>query len=195
MGTGSGNKSLDQLIPAQGLADTHAKVMNDLLSVRVAQVIDASLGAYAAGDVVGADDCCTTLAITWRFLVANRPGGWFRIHQALLVNDTENQTVQYDLLLFNAIPTGELRDNAANTNPVKGDRAKFLGKITFPFSIAGGATVATTSEATPTTAGRLPKLVKCGKGDQYIYGVLVTNTVYTQTATDPINITLTGEQL
>jgi len=193
----SGDKDLfaAQRVGEGGLPDTHARIMDYLKAVPVEQVIDGSLGAYAAGDVVGADDCCTTLAITWKFDVASRPGGFVRIHGALLFNETENQAVQYDLLLFNGTPTGELRDNAANTNPIKADKAKFLGKITFPFSIAGGATVATTAQATPSTSGRLPMLIKCAEQTTIIQGVLVTNTAYTQTATDTIRITLLCEQL
>jgi len=162
--------------------------------VRVAQVIDGSLGAYAAGDVVGADDCCTTLAVTWDFDVVSIDGGYGYITGALLSNETENQAVQYDLILFNATPTGELRDNAANTNPVKADRSKWIGTIVFPTSIARGATVATTAQATPSTSGRLPMPFKCAVGDTKLYGVLVTRTAYTQTATDDIEITLFVEE-
>jgi len=165
-----------------------------LKEVRVAQVIDASLGAYTAGDVVGADDCCTTLAIAWEFDVARIAGGYGEIIGAILINETENQAVQYDLILFNATPTGELRDNAANDNPLKADRSKWIGTIPFPFSIARGATVATTAQATPSTSGRLPMAFKCAAGVTKIYGVLVTNTIYTQDATDDIEITLLVEQ-
>ncbi len=215
MGTGTGNKSLDQTIPAEGLPDSHVLVMGKdatgiertilvsssgqiipgiLKEVRVAKVIDASLGAYVAGDVVGEDDCCTTLAIPWEFDVARVAGGYFHIVGAVLINETENQAVQYDLFLFNATPTGELRDNAANTNPVKEDRSKFLGVIEFPYSVAKGASVATYTEATPSTVGRLPKACKCAAGTTKVQGVLVTNTAYTQTATDDIEIVLLVEQ-
>ncbi len=203
MATGTGNKSLDQLTPAEGLPDVHAMLLSGvsligfiggvLKEVRVAQVIDASLGAYTAGDVVGADGCCTTLALTWNFDVARVAGGYFHIVGAILVNETENQAVQYDLLLFNAVPTGDLRDNAPNDNPLKGDRSKFLGVIEFPTSVAKGATIATYTEATPSTVGRLPKAIKCAAGVTTIYGVLVTNTAYTQTATDDIEIVLLCE--
>ncbi len=203
MGTGTGNKAIDQLIPAEGLPDVHAMLLGGtsligfvggvLKEVRVAQVIDGSLGAYAAGDVVGADDCCTTLALTWDFDVARVAGGYFHIVGAILVNETENQAVQYDLLLFNAVPAGDLRDNAPNDNPLKADIGKFLGVIEFPTSVAKGTTVATYTEATPSTVGRLPKAIKCAAGTTTIRGVLVTNTAYTQTATDKIQITLLCE--
>jgi len=170
------------------------QVSGTLKEVRVAQVIDGSLGAYAAGDVVGADDCCTTLAVAWEFDVARVAGGYGYIVGATLVNETENQAVQYDMLVFNATPTGELRDNAANTNPVKADRSKYLGTISFPYSVAKGATVATYTQATPSTVGNLPLAFKCAAEDTKIYTVLVTNTAYTQTATDDIEITLEIDQ-
>ncbi|MBU2395672.1 MAG: hypothetical protein KKH70_20250, partial [Gammaproteobacteria bacterium] len=109
-------------------------------------------------------------------------------------NETENQAVQYDVFLFNATPTGELRDNAANDNPLKADYQKWLGKIALPFSIAEGSTVATYTEAYPGDGvSGLPKLVKCAAADTKIYAVLLTNTVYTQTAGDKIRILMSGE--
>ena len=165
------------------------EVLDRIKTIIVSQVIDASLGAYTAGDVVGADDCCATLAIPWQF-DTRVGGGSGEILEATLFNETENQAVQYDLILFNATPTGELRDNAANDNPIKADRSKWIGDIVFPFSIARGATVATTTQATPSTSGRLPMTYKCAEGDSKIYGVLVTRTAYTHTATDDIQITL-----
>jgi len=163
-------------------------------SVKEVQVIDALLGAYAAGDVVGVDDCCTTTALAWEWDVAREAGGYVLITDAVLFNDTENQTVQYDVILFNADPTGEHRDNFPNDNPLKADRLKYLGTIEIPSSIARGATVATHAQASPSTPGGLPMLVKCATGSTKIYGILVTRTAYTQTVTaDEIEITLSGE--
>ena len=166
-----------------------------LRKVTVVQAIDGSLGAYAAGDVVGADDCCTTKAIPWLFQLAESNGGGGYITRAEIVNETENQAVQYDLLLFSALPNGELRDNAANTNPLKGDRDIYTGKIAFPSSEAKGATVATYTEATPSTVGNLPLAYQCNPESKIVQGVLVTNTAYTQTATDDIAITLYYEPM
>ena len=165
------------------------ETLDRIKTIAVSQVIDASLGAYTAGDVVSADDCCTTKAISWQFDTEVRGGGG-KILNALLFNETENQVVQYDLILFNTAPGAELRDNAANDHPLYTERLTWLGTIPFPFSIARGATVATVTQATPSTSGRLPMAYKCLDGDSKIYGVLVTNTAYTQTATDDITITL-----
>jgi len=172
------------------------EVISRTRTLPVEQVIDASLGAYAAGDVVGADDDCTTLAVPWIFdirdVIDNFPiGGAVWIVGAELFNETENQAVQYDLLTFNATPTGDLRDNAANDNPLKGDMASYCApRISFPLTTAGGATVATTMGVTPNTTGGVPKLFRCAAADTKIYGVLVTNTAYTQTAGDTIRVTL-----
>jgi len=165
-------------------------------TLAIEQVIDGSLGAYAAGDVVGADDCCTTLAIPWildiRDAIPGFPaGGAVWIVGAELFNETENLEVQYDFLTFNVVPTGMLVDNSANTNPLKGDKASYNApRISFPITTAGGATVATTMGVTPNTTGGLPKLFRCAAADTKIYGVLVTNTAHTQTAGDIIRITL-----
>lgn len=170
------------------------KVSGIPFSVAEEQAIDASLGAYAAGDVVGTDDCCTTLAVAWEWDVAQAAGGYVLITAVELINETENQAVQYDLLLFNATPTGDLRDNAANDNPVKADYQKWLGKISLPQSIAEGASVATYTSAYPGDGvSGLPRLVKCAAAATKLYGVLLTNTVYTHAAGDKIRILLSGE--
>ena len=166
-----------------------------LKEVKVAQAIDGSLGAYAADDVVSADDCCTTLAITWIFEVAEENGGKVKITDVLLINETENQAVQYDLILFNGIPSGELRDNFPNDNPLKGDRSIYQGVIVLPQSASDGATIATTSQASRSTTSGIPLSVKCAYGSKNIYGVLVARDSYTQTATDDIEITLFVEPI
>lgn len=176
------------------------EIISKVKTLAVEQVIDGSLGAYATGDVVGADDCCTTLAIPWIFDLTDAFDGFGKgdaaiIHQATLFNETENQAVQYDLILFNATPTGALLDNAANTNPLKGDKSKWEGTIEFPSSVADGATVATTTEAIPTNGSGLPRIFHCASTDTKIYCVLVTNTAYTQTAGDIIRITLKVERI
>jgi hypothetical protein len=179
-----------------GILKVSTEIISKTKTLTKEQVIDASLGAYAAGDVVSADDCCTTLAIPWIFdirdEITNFPiGGAIWIVGASLFNETVNQAVQYDFLLFNAVPTGELRDNFPNTNPLKGDIGSYSApRITFPTSVANGATVATTTGATPSTVGNLPKVFRCAANDTKIYGVLVTNTAYTQTAGDKIRIKL-----
>lgn len=172
-----------------------ASSVPNVITIRTSKVIDASIGAYAIGDVVNDDDCSTT-ATYWTFLkVARTNGGSGKIIGASIFNETENLAVGYDFFLFNAAPTGQLTDNSANTNPIKGDMAKFIGKIEFPTSVAKGATIATTSIASPSTSmGNLPLPFTCTATVDDIYGVLVTRSAYTQTATDDIEIALRIKQ-
>lgn len=166
-----------------------------LKEVRTVMVIDASEGAFSAGDVVSDEDCTTGTANYWTFAaVVDLYGGCGYIVKATLVSETENQAVQYDLLLFNAAPTGQLQGGLANTNPLKGDRSSYLGTISFPQSTARGSTVATYTEASPSTVGNLPMAFRCGSTTTDIYGVLVTRTGYTHTNTDDIEIALFIEQ-
>lgn len=187
-----GHLQVDALSIAAG-TNRIGKVMADIHEVRVSKAIDASIGAYTAGDVVNDDDCSVT-ATCWTFAgMANAVGGQGAVLGATLINETENQAVQYELILFNATPTGELTDNSANTNPVLADRAKWVGTISFPASVAGGATVATTTQASPSTLGKLPLFYKCAAASTTLLGVLITKTAYTQTATDDIEIALQVE--
>jgi|TARA_Y100000310_G_scaffold220623_1_gene222180 hypothetical protein len=171
------------------------RVVGTIKEISAEIVVDGGIGAYLAKDVVGNEDCCSASATYTTFpAVVRANAGYGRILGARLFNETENQAVQYDLHLFNAAPTGELRDNWPNTNPIKGDKTKYIGKIAFPSTEANGATVASTSIATTSTMGNLPIPFKCVTVDD-IYAVLVTNTAYTQTAADDIRLTLIVEQL
>ncbi len=108
----------------------------------------------------------------------------------LFFNETENQAVRYELLLFTTAPTGALNDNAPNDNPLLGEIEEYRGRISFPQSRADGATVATTTLASPSTTGGLPLFYKCSSSDVALFGVLITLDAYTQTATDDIRIYL-----
>ena len=162
---------------------------------RLAKAIDASIGAYGAKDIVNDTDCSVT-ATAWEFLnMAADVGGYGVIDFASLVNETENQAVRYELLLFDTSPTGALEDNTTNDNPLKADRSKYLGRISLPSTIANGATVASTTLASPSTVGNLPFFYKCAAASTSLFGVLITLDVYTQTATDDIEIALRGSYL
>jgi len=176
------------------------KVQPDMHEVRVVKAIDASIGAYAAGDMINDDDCCTT-ATPWQLTgAANANGGYGVIWNIKLINETENQAVRYRIIMFNATPVGsgtdaEFTDNTPNMHPHKGDRAKYLGEIAFPSSIARGAAIATYTQASPSTTGDLPLYYKCASGSTTLPFVLVTDTIYTQSATDDIEIIFEIEHL
>jgi len=164
-------------------------VQPDLLEVRVSKAIDASIGAYAAGDMVNDDNCCTT-ATPWLLTnAANAAGGYGAIWGGRLFNETENQAVVYRIILFNATPTTAVfTDNWPNVHPVPADRAKYIDEITLPSSVARGAAIATYTSASPSTTGGLPLYYKCAAGSTTLSFILVTNTIYTQTATDDIEL-------
>ncbi|KKL11700.1 hypothetical protein LCGC14_2543140, partial [marine sediment metagenome] len=140
---------------------------------RVSKVIDASIGAYAANDMVNDDDCCTS-ATYWTFTnMAKEKGGYGSIEFANLFNETESQTVNYNLVLYNATPTGNFTDNAENEHPIKADRSKHIGTIIFPASVNAGTLAATTAHASGSDAASgLPISYKCAAGSTSLYGTL-----------------------
>jgi len=156
--------------------------------VRLAKAI-AAAGAYAANDVVN-DTACTTTATPWLFLLMASSGGYGVIKSATIFSESENIAPRLTLFLFNATPTGSLADNVANTNPIKANRTKYVGKIEFPALKNRSASCASEASVTPSTVGGLPIWYKCATGATTLYGVLVTEDIFTQTATDDIEITL-----
>ena len=170
--------------------------LEDPHEVRVVKNFDAAV-AYAANDVMS-DDVCTTTSPTeyWTFTgMANANGGYGVIDFATLMLETENQEPRISLLLFNAIPTGVLTDNLANTNPVKADIAKWVGNIDFPATNKEAANVASTSQVGPSTVGGCPLYYKCAAGSTTLYGVTVTRSVVTLTANDDCSIALQVKHL
>jgi len=164
--------------------------------VRVVKNFDA-VGQYCAEDVMSDDICTTTSpAEYWIFGdMAKKNGGFGRIEEATLILDTEGQTPRIDLILFNAIPTGVLTDNLENTNPVKGDKAKWVGTIEFPATRSDNAAEASNTRVSPSTVGGLPLKYKCAVGSTTLYGITVTRDDVTLTANDDCAITLKGDHL
>lgn len=170
-------------------------VLEDPHEVRVSKAIDASIGAYAANDVVNDDDCSVT-ATYWTFSgMARANGGYGVIDFATIFSETENIDPQLTLILFNAAPTGELTDNSVNTNPLPADRAKWVGEIAWPSLSKVSASVASVSQASPSTVGKVPLFYKCAAASTTLYGVLVALDAFTQTPTDDIEIALQVKHL
>jgi len=170
-------------------------VLEDPHEVRVAKAIDASIGAYADNDVVNDDDCSVT-ASCWEFTgMANAIGGYGVIDFATIFSETENIAPRLTLILFNAIPTGELTDNSANTSPIKADRTKYVGEIAFPALADVSASIASIAVVSPSTVGKLPIFYKCAAASTSLFAVLKTLDAFTQTATDDIEITLQVKHL
>lgn len=166
-----------------------------LKEVRVTKALDASLGAYAANDVVSEEDCATTGASAWTFsAVARANGEYGYIVGATIISESENVTPRLTLFLFNAAPTGcNLLDNTANTAPDSEDLAKYVGKIDIS-ALESLGTTDSVATVTPSTVGNLPLAFKCAAAADDLFGVLVTRDVFTQTPTDDLTIVLLVEQ-
>jgi len=185
-----GHLQVDNLSALPAGAARIGILLEDPHEVRVSKAIDASLGAYAANDVVNDDDCSVT-ATYWTFEgMANAIGGYGVIDFATIFDETPNISPRLVLMLFNAIPTGQLTDNSANTNPLPADRAKWVGDIEWGALRNVSATAASTQQASPSTTGGLPLIYKCAAASTTLYGVLKTLDAFTQVATNDIEIAL-----
>ena len=198
--TGDGDELFDdtadaiKTLPTRPDGTTGGNV-GTIKEVRVTTAIDTSDdGAFAANDVVGNDDCCTTTATFITFSEVVRANGEYGyITSALIVSESESVTPQLTLFLFNAGPTSELRSNFANTAPDSADLAKYIGKIDFP-ALESLGTTDSHSLASPSTVGNLPLAFKCASGSDDLFGILVTRSIFTQTDTDDMTIVLLIEQ-
>lgn len=164
-----------------------------LKTIYTTKAIDASIGAYAANDVVNNDDCSTT-ATCWTFSqVAKSNGRFGYIVGATIVSESESIVPKLTLYLFKAVPTSQLTDNSANTAPDAADKLNYLGKIDFP-ALESLGTTDSTATVPSVTNGILRFPFNCAAGDDDLYGILVTRDIFTQTATDDLTIILNVEQ-
>lgn len=166
-----------------------------LVERRVSKSIDASIGAYAVNDVVNDTDCCTT-ATCWTLEDAARVvGGGGYIVGAIAVSESENVTPALTVFLFNAVPTAGgdtgLTDNSANVSPDSGDLDKFIGKVDFNAMESLGTT---DSHANISPSTPLPIPFKCIDGSKDLSFIVVTRTIFTQTATDELTFIFEIEQ-
>jgi len=149
-------------------------------------------GAYAANDVVS-ESLTNGTGTDWDFAgMAAAAGGYGVIDTAMVISQTPNITPRFSLILFNAPPTGELDDNAANTSPTDGDLAKVVPPIDFASLYPAGTTANSSVVASSSTVGNLPLLYKCAAGSTTLYGITVTRDIFTQTAGDNLTIVLLG---
>ena len=148
--------------------------------VRVSQTISIPATTnYTAEDVIS-DNASTGTYGTFSNVVAS-PGGSGTIVQAVCVVQTTNQAHRVTLLLFNAVPTSNLNDNAVNTAPAWADLAGYIGEINYPaLNDRGGASKA---EVIP-GEGKLPKPFTCAVGSKDIYYIAITEDAFTNEAAD-----------
>jgi len=160
------------------------------IRVTVTKTRPANTTAYGAEDVVSESAGSGT---AWNFdAVVHTPGSGGTIVGAVLVDDDTGRTQAMTLYLFDITPTGNLNDNAANTNPVADDTDNYLGRIEFPaLSDNGGLS---DTRASHGIANGLPLPIKTVAGDDAIYGVLVTEGTYTPTSGEIYLVSLIVDQ-
>lgn len=156
--------------------------------IRVEKTRPANTTAYAANDVISEDATADT-GTAWTFA---HPGNSGLITRATVVKDAGSDTPALTLFLFRGTPTGELDDNAANTNPVYADIADYIGHIDFDAMESLGASTSWVL-ATPGTGGNLPLPFVIDDEDN-LYGVLVTRDAWTPGSGEKITITLQVER-
>ena len=149
----------------------------------------AAASAYDANDVISEHASTGT---DWDFTgMARGNGGSGYIVGASVRSESEGVVPQLTLYLFNTAPTtGALNDHAANTSPDPADTG-FIGKIDFQ-ALESVGTTDSYNEAVSTC---LPKGFICASTSTTLYGILVTRTAFTQSATDDMTVTLVVEQL
>ncbi len=148
-------------------------------------------GAYGAKDVLS-ESTTNNVGTCWTFSdVTSRLNGTGFVVRAQLISETTAITPRCTLLLFSAVPTCELDDNAASNALKHADLANYVGRIDFPaMEDLGGDSMAL---CTPSTQGNLPLAFQAATADDSLYGVLVTRDVFTQGAGDDMTIIIQVE--
>ena len=152
----------------------------------------AAASAYSAEDVLS-ESATNGAGTCWTFPdIARSNGTSGYVVRAQVISETKDITPRLTLFLFNAIPTCELDDNAANTALLHADLDKYVGRVDFPaMEDLGGDSMAI---CTPSTSGNLPIAFACSNASDDLFGVLVTRDAFTQTAGDDMTVCLQIEQ-
>jgi hypothetical protein len=157
------------MVTQQGQAEASGIVRSSVEKVR-----PADTDAYAAEDVIS--ESATNGAGTPWILTGLPPAGY--ITAARIHTKKASVTAALTAFLFNALPTSELDDNAANTAPDYEDLASYVGKIDFPgMEDLGGDS--SWAQATPSTAGGLPLPYRCAYGEHRLWAIVVTRDAFT----------------
>jgi hypothetical protein len=153
----------------------------------------AAASAYDAEDVLS-ESASNGVGTDWDFAaVAKVNGGSGYIVKAQAISETTAVVPRLTLFLFNAVPTSELDDHAANTALLHADLANYVGKIDFP-AMSDLGTGDSEAVASPSTTGNLPLAFNCATAADDLYGIVVTRDAFTQTAGADLTITLVVEQ-
>ncbi len=142
----------------------------------------AAAAAYDAGDVLCEN---ATTGTCWVFSF----GGTGYLTKAIVVSETTALTPPLIAYLYKDIPTGELRDHAANTNPLKADTDIFIGSIEFPAMKSLGTGMSQAEVNAGDATGKLPKLFDTPK----IYVILASPDAFTQGAGKNMTLSLAAD--
>lgn len=160
------------------------------------KTVSVTKALAAAGDYAAEDVMCenATTGTCWTFsAIARQEGASGYITKAQAIWLTTALTPRLTLYVFDTTPTSELRDNVANTAPIVGDLATYLGRIDLPAMEDLGGMSSTI--ATPNTSGNLPLAFTCTAASKVLYGILVTRDAVTgEAATANMTVRLTAEQ-
>ncbi|KKL97510.1 hypothetical protein LCGC14_1833720 [marine sediment metagenome] len=169
-----------------GILLVTGKTVNSKTTVALAATTD-----YAAEDVLSNS---ASAGLAWRFRnVVEREGGSGEIVNASVKWVTTALSPRITLYLYEAAPTSQLNDNAANTALLAADITNYIGKIEFmALSDLGGVSEASVS---PSTVGGLPIMFVLESGRD-IYGIAVLNDAVTgESAGANMTITLSVRQM
>lgn len=161
-------------------------------SVTVEKTRPSDTTAYAAEDVIS-ESATNGVGTAFVFAMPGGKGASGYIVEARAQTKKASVTAAMTLFLFNALPTSELDDNAANTAPDYEDIAGYQGRIDFPgMEDLGGDS--SWSQATPSTSGQLPLRFKCAGTDDRLWGILVTRDAFTPDSAQKVSVTLEIER-
>jgi len=134
----------------------------------------AAAGNYDDEDVLSESASAGT---AWNFdEISSLDGGVVYLEKAVITIETTDIIAALTLHLFNITPTGETNDRVANDNPNAADKEEYQGAIEWPaMDNNGGISTAVVVFDPPMPLG-------LAKGDDSIFGVLVTNTAFTNEA-------------
>jgi hypothetical protein len=164
-----------------------------LNKISVTKVLSAA-SIYDVEDVLSES---TSAGTVWTFTPVDLAASNFGyIVRAQVISQTTNVTPRLTMFLFNAAPTSNFNDHAANTALLHADLANYVGRIDFPaMEDLGGDSMAI---CTPGTSGNLP-LAFAGppsspSSAHSLYGILVARDAFTQGAGKEMTVILQIEQ-
>lgn len=164
--------------------------------VRVSRTKALIGGTYVAKDVLS-ESATNNVGTSWVFSdVVAQNGGSGVIIKAVVVSETTNITPRISLLLYNAVPTCELDDNAANNAPKHADLDNYMGRLDFPALQASdfGTNNDSAQQIVPGSYQGIPLSFICATADKNLYGVSVTWDAFTQVAGDDLSFYLEIER-